>query len=231
MYLKKVVIFAFIILLVFLAVDISLGQEQFNIDDPKAKYGGMSIVLTDRGSGLGGFYEIANSPSNRLGINADFIMVRGEYDYPITVWDPYYGYMTYERADKKRLSLLPIYAVYKRMFFVDKIANNFRPFVGLAVGPIIGIDPPNVSNFSERIKGVQFPVTFGARVGAGIDFIYGPATFMSIFVGYDIIEFSKKIDASTLDEEPPEDWTPSSDFYGSKDYSTLVFELRIGKRY
>jgi hypothetical protein len=236
MYLKKIVvkrrkIFISIICLLFLAVDISRGEEQINIDDPKARYGGISIVQTNRGSGLGGFYEIAKSPSNRLGINIDFIMVRGEYDYPITVWDPYYGYMTYERSDKKRLSLLPVYAVYKRMFFVDKIANNFRPFLSVSLGPIVGIDPPNVPDFSDRMKGMQFPVTFGARVGAGVDFIYGPGTLVSLFVGYDVIKFSKRIDASTLDEEPSEDWIPPSDFYGSKDYSTLIIELRFGKRY
>jgi hypothetical protein len=177
--------------------------------NPHTKLLGLLLVQTDRGSGIGGFFEWSINRSNRIGISPHFLAVRGQYEYPI--YDPYTGYV-YERSDKKRLTLLPIYLDYKRILFTDSIANNFRPFLNVAIGPTIGLDPPNIPEFFKRWKKVQAYYSYGWRVGGGIDFGYGIDGVVSVFIGYEGLKFAEVLD-------------------GSDDYSGIVIRIGLGKKY
>jgi len=201
--------------LLFVGLPSLWAQGSIPIDDPSGKYGGVSLVQSDRGTGAGLYYEWSLNSANRIGAHANLLVVRGKNDYPL--YDPWTGY-TFERHDKKRLILLPVFATYKRVLFVDKIANNFRPFLAAAAGPIISFDPPNIPDFADRMKDIQVGATFGARVGIGMDFLYTMGTLISLFIGYEQIEFADALDGS-------------DNYDGIKNYSGITVTLGIGKKY
>lgn len=73
--------------------------------------------------------------------------------------------------------------------------------------------------------------TFGGRIGAGVDFLYGPATIVSLYFGYDYIHFAKKIDITEYKGEIPEGWVFPEDYDGLKNYSGLILKIGLGKKY
>jgi len=204
-----------ILFILVLGLNHTQAGNRSSIDDPKGKYGGVSIVQTDRGTGAGLFYEWSLNASNRIGVSSNLLVVRGKNDYPI--YDPLTGY-TFERYDKKRLTLMPILATYKHPLFTDKIANNFRPFLSASAGPILSFDPPNVPDFAERMKNISVGATFGARIGAGLDFLYAMGTIISVNIGYEFIEFQKPLDGSDT-------------YDGLANYSGITIAIGVGKKY
>ncbi len=227
---KQNILISFIFILFFL---IGIGQAQSNmkIDDPDAKYTGLSLLQAKSGSGLGGFFEYSLNSSFRLRAECGLLLIRGENDYPITYYDPYYQqYMMYEQPDKKRLSLLPIYFGAKKMLFTDQLANNFRPYLSVVAGPIIAFDPPNIRDFKDRMKNIEMAYTFGGKFGTGVDFLYGPGTIISLFCGYDISHFSRKIDKSPYYFENDQgDMVPLD--AGKKNYSGISVSIGFGKKF
>lgn len=73
--------------------------------------------------------------------------------------------------------------------------------------------------------------TFGGRIGAGVDFLYGPGTIITLYFGYDYIHFAKKIDITKYEGEIPEDWVFPKDYNGLKNYSGLILKIGFGKKY
>jgi len=198
-----------------------------SFSEAKAKYTGLTLFQTNQGSGFGGYFEYALKNADRLVAQINFIMVSGD-DYPLTYYDGY-NYYTYERADKRRLMFLPVYAGYKKILFADQIANNFRPFIEGVAGMVMALDPPNIPDFSERIKKMTTAWAPGLRLGGGVDFIYGPGTIVSLFVGYDYVRFARKIDIpetyyDDLGVEIPNSYT------GQKDFSGLIIRIGFGKK-
>jgi hypothetical protein len=226
-----------ILLLVVALGGSTFGQKnppkKYSIVDTKAKYGGINLLQTDHGSGLGLFFEYSRQNADRLTAEVNFILIKGYTDYPM--YEYYDGYIyTYERSDRRRLTLMPFYLGYKKILFTHQIANNFRPFLEFAAGPVVGIDPPNIPDFSDRIKRIRFHYTGGFWFGAGAEFFYGPGTTLSIFCGYQYIRFGKKIDR-------PEAWVndyytsigmdPTNLFDGQQNFKGLILKLGFGKRY
>lgn len=203
------------------------------IDDPEAKYRGLSLLQAKNGSGIGGYFEWSLNVSNRIAATLNFLIVRGENDYPI--YDPYYdpyGYYAVERSDKTRLQLLSITPGYKRVLFVDKLDNNFRPFLMVGAGPVLAIDPPNIPDLSERIKQIRFYYSGILSVGGGIDFVYGAGTIVSLFFGYELVRFPYKIDLPDYLELLEEEELDASQFYtGRRDFSGLILKISFGRKY
>ena len=59
------------------------AQGFIPIDDPNGKYGGVSLVQSDRGTGAGLYYEWSLNSANRVGAQANLLVVRGKNDYPL----------------------------------------------------------------------------------------------------------------------------------------------------
>lgn len=203
------------------------AQKNYSIVDPKAKYGGLTLIQTDRGSGLGLFFEYSRQNADRLTLQANFLMIKGSNDYPL--YDPYTGYI-WERSDKRRLTLCPLYLGYKKVLFADKIANNFRPFFEISLGPVIAFDPPNIPDFSDRIKRMRLFYAPGFQVSGGADFFYGPGTTISLYFGYDFIKFAHKIDRPEA-YNYPEGYDTSKLYQGQQKFNGIVIKIGFGKRY
>ncbi|HMA62079.1 MAG TPA: hypothetical protein VKP78_05455 [bacterium] len=213
--------------------NIAFSQNRIPIDDPRNKIAGLSLFQTYSGAGLGGFFEKNISPSNKIGAAVRLVVQRGENDYPITYYDPYYG-STYslQRSDKRRISMLETYFNYKRLFFTDMIANNFRPYVQLNAGPVIAFDPPNVSEFKERINNISTAFTFGANINVGIDFLWEGNTSFSISFGYDFMKFNEKLDPPPTYYDREGNVVEDVETYTAKsDYSGMIAIIRFGKKF
>ncbi|MBN2601121.1 MAG: hypothetical protein JXR87_03930 [Candidatus Marinimicrobia bacterium] len=222
-----------IILILFVFLFFNRGafsQKKYGIDDPDARYGGLVLVQSNNGGGIGGYYEWALNSANHLTSNLNFIFVRGDNDYPIYNPYSYYGNTSYyyERYDKTRLNFLAIQLGYKRVLFTDKLANNFRPFLYFNAGPVVAIDPANVADWSERVKNIDYFYSGAVNVGAGIDFATMPKSLISLFVGYEYLNFPKKIDIPS--ELPPGELLDSY-YTGKQDFSGLVIKISIGKKF
>jgi len=217
-----------IVLLIF--SQLAFSQKKYCIDDPDARYGGIALVQTNNGGGVGGFYEWSLNSANHLTSNLNFIVVRGDNDYPIYNPYSYYGNTNYyyERYDKTRLNFLSLQLGYKRVLFTDKLANNFRPFLYCNAGPVIAIDPANVSDWSDRMKNIDYYYSGTANLGIGIDFVTMPKSLISLFVGYEYLSFPNKIDIPN--ELPPGELLDSY-YTGKQDFSGLVIKISIGKKF
>ncbi|MBN2279929.1 MAG: hypothetical protein JXQ65_05065 [Candidatus Marinimicrobia bacterium] len=209
-------------LLVLFTLHKTNAQNINPIDNVKASFGGLSYVQVTNGAGIGGFFEKYIAKSHRLGVDASFILARGENEYP--VYNYYYG-MYMERTDKRRLSFFNADLRYKKVLFVDKIANNFRPFILASAGPVIAFDPPNVPEISERFKNIKTSFSANATIGLGIDFIYSGDMGMAFFAGYHYLRFGKKLDPDVNLEEN-EQFAEEVDF-GQKDFSSAIVRISI----
>ena len=215
-----------ILVLIIFTFQFVFAQGVVPIDNVKASFSGLSYVQITNGAGVGGFYEKYFAKSHRIGIDASFIIARGENEYP--VYNYYYGqYM--ERLDKRRLSFLNINLRYKKVLFVDKIANNFRPFILASVGPVIAFDPPNVPEISERIKNIDTSISGNATIGLGIDFLYSGDMGMAFFAGYNYMRFGNKLDPKpALDEYEQIDETVD---LGEKDFSSAIVRISVTRKF
>ena len=201
----KILEIIFVLILFLFPKDIH-PESRFLIDDPQNRFRGLSFLQSQYGSGIGGFFEWSIGKSNRIIFNGGFLIIS---DYPIYDW--FTGYY-YERPDRKRLTLMPVLLGYKKLLFVNSLANNFRPFLDFSLGPVIGFDPPNIPEFGKRLKQMKTGVTLGARVGGGIDFAYGAGMIMTVSLGYEYLRFPQKLD-------------------GANDYSGLIVKFGVGQKF
>jgi len=205
------------------------AAKKINFTEAKARYSGLTIFQTNEGSGIGGYFEYSLKNANRLAAQVMFTVATGD-DYPLYYYDYYYDqYYYYESASKRRLSFLHLLGGYKRILFADKIANHFRPYLECLGGAVMALDPPNIPDFSDRIKKMTTAWAPGFQIGGGIDFLSGPKTLVSIFAGYDYLKFAQKIDPPQVYYD--EDGNPLENRYsGQKDFSGLVIKISFGKK-
>jgi hypothetical protein len=201
----------------------AFSQNIVPIDDVKAQFSGLSYVQITNGAGIGGFYEKYFAKSHRIGVESNFILARGENEYPM--YDYYTGYLI-EKTNKKRLSFLNVNLRYKKVLFVDKIANNFRPFLMVSAGPVVAFDPPNVEKLGNRIKNIETSFSFNGNVGVGLDFLYQGDSGMSFFAGYNYLHFNSRLDPDPEDMKEFEGYD-----FGKKDYSSALVKISITRKF
>ena len=221
---KKIIKY-FIVFFLIMSFQLLFAQNIVPIDNVKAKFTGLSYIQITNGAGIGGFYEKYFAKSHRVGIEGNFILARGENEYP--VYNYYYGYYM-ERTNKKRLSFLNVNLRYKKVLFVDKIANNFRPFLLVSAGPVVAFDPPNVEKFSKRIKNIDTKFSLNSNVGIGLDFLYQGNSGMSFFVGYNLLQFNSNLDP---DPESLKQYTEYEFDYGKKDFSSMIVKISLTHKF
>jgi len=215
------------LLLIFVIVVPVFAQSANPIDNIKSSFAGLYYVQVTNGAGVGGYYEKYFARSHRIGLESTFIVGRGENEYP--VYNYYYNqYM--ERSDKTRLNFLNVNVRYKKVLFVDKIANNFRPFLSVSAGPVIAFDPPNVPEISKRFKNIKTRYSFNATIGTGLDFLYSGDTGLSFFVGYNLLRFSSKLDPDPEDYKEYDGIDEYQYDYGKKEFSSAIVRISITRR-
>lgn len=160
---------------------------------------GLVLGQFQYGSGFGLFYERGYKEVSRLCASVCFIMIKDETDIPL--YDYYYG-VYYERADRKRLNFLSLMFGYKRFLFVDDIEGNFKPHLRVSLGPVLYMDPPNIPDFSRRIREMNTGVSAGGELAGGVEFPgFGGAIF-SFNLGYQCFYFTHKLEGKMIYRGP-----------------------------
>ena len=125
------------------------------------------------------------------------------------VYDPYYG--TTRTIGGISLLMIPIFFGSNYYPFINKIENNFSPFISLRGGGLFTLNGAEVGSFRQRWKNVETQFTLGGFFGGGVDFkMYGQTTVSSM-VGYEILPLKDEAD-------------------GQKDYSGMLIHIAFNRR-
>ena len=160
---------------------------------------GFGLALTDKGAGARYSYSWSRNRNSFITWDIELIAVDGPDEFPF--FDQF-G-QSFKIANENLL-LLPFMIGYKRMLFVDKIADNLRPYVQISAGPVMGfdlkddIDVINSANngvgFFEQFSKGQAHYTIGTKVLFGAMVQTSKKSFINVSVGYSLIDFGKTLD-------------------------------------
>ena len=183
---------------------ISLSWGQF---DPT--YYGFGLDIGSSGSG---FFINGQMPHNskKFSLNAEIRFYDIKDPNESMVYDPYYG--TTRTIGGVSLVMLPIFIGSNYYPFVDKIQNNFAPFIAMRSGGLFTLNGAEEGSFKQRWKNIDTQFTLGGFFGYGIDFnMYGQTT-LSPMVGYELLPLKYKAD-------------------GANDYSGMLIHIAFNRRF
>ena len=190
--------------LLFSLVFISFSWGQF-----EPAYYGFGLDIGSSGSG---FFINGQIPHNskKISLNAELRFYDIKDPYESMVYDPYYG--TTRTIGGVSLIMFPIFIGTNYYPFVDKIQNNFSPFVAIRGGGLFTLDGAEEGSFKERWKNIDSQFTLGSFIGIGVDFkMYGQTT-VSPMVGYEILQLKYEAD-------------------GQNDYSGMLIHIAFNRRF
>ena len=190
--------------LLFSLVFISLSWGQF-----EPAYYGFGLDIGSSGSG---FFINGQIPHNskKISLNAELRFYDIKDANESMVYDPYYG--TTRTIGGVSLIMFPIFIGANYYPFVDKIQNNFSPFVAIRGGGLFTLDGAEEGSFKERWKNIDSQITLGSFTGIGVDFkMYGQTT-VSPMVGYEILPLKYNAD-------------------GQNDYSGMLIHIAFNRRF
>lgn len=166
--------------------------EPYKKFDPKKKDWELYVTFTTSGGGLGGKVKWGDRKNVQRFFSFEVGGVRGENEFTMMIWDPYYGYYPYKINQTRYMVLLPFYFGFQKRLFEEAIEENFRPFLGFEFGPVIGARFPVGHGLFGNIKRGRTNITLGGFLGAGIEFGDIRKSAYVFSLGYRISYFFKK---------------------------------------
>ena len=153
--------------------------------------GGIDILLSNSGFGLGGFYrhQYTDELFGTLSIGFSEVNDPNEVEQ-----EDIYG-QTFVPGKINRFLLIPINVGIQYRLFADDILDNFRPYVNAAVGPSMVFATPYSREFFNSIGYGQAHYTAGGFVGFGAYFGSDRGTLTGINIRYYFEYFQRGIDS------------------------------------
>ena len=183
------------LIIIFLLLQVSIA---FPGEIPNER--GFGLTLTDKGAGARYSYSWSRSRYSFITSDIELISVDGPDEFPF--FDQFTG-VTFKIANENLL-LIPVMIGYKRMLWVDKIADNLRPYIQISAGPVMGFDLKdaidegnNIGNsvgFIEQFSKGKAHYTIGAKLNFGAMIQTSKKSFINASIGYSIIDFGKTLD-------------------------------------
>jgi len=180
-----------------------------------ADAGGVDILLSNDGFGLGGFYrhEYSEELFGMLSIGFSEAKDANEVEY-VT-----YDGETIVPGKINRFLLIPLHVGVQYRLFADEILDNFRPYVNAAVGPTLVFATPYDREFFNSIGYGQAHYTAGGYVGFGAYFGSDRGTISGINIRYYFEYFQDGIDSMENNDGSIEK---------KKDFGGLFITLNFG---
>lgn len=156
---------------------------------------GMDIIFSEGGFGLGTF--LRHDFSRTLTGSFDISLSEAKDEREIEYYDYYTG-TTYVSNKKHRVFLVPAYFGLQYRLFANSVADNFRPYINLAVGPTIVAYNPYYEGEGDYKEQVDFfaaiprtraKYTAGGYVGVGANFGLDKKSLLGINLRYYYIKF------------------------------------------
>ncbi|KAA3613589.1 MAG: hypothetical protein D8M58_17045 [Calditrichaeota bacterium] len=204
--------YSFILILVFLPLGLFAQINDYLEDDPQPtikNHRGLAYSLLETGSGLGFFYELPVQSFFHLGLGFDAFMLRdrNEINYSDIFGNP----RTYGKENN--VFLFDLMFTVKKRLFVEQVDDSFRPFITAAVGPVFGMNFPEIDRTVEGVKREdEFRWTGAAIIGAGLDADVDGKYFFGFRTQYRFMPFAKQLGER-------------------KDHSMIDIRLEIGQRF
>ena len=156
---------------------------------------GIGLALTGKGTGARYAYTWNQSRNSYFTRDIELILVNGPNEIALV---DNFG-RTFKFANEN-LILIPVMIGYRRMLFVDKIADNLKPYAEISAGPVMGFDMKDESDvnnnvgFIEQFSKGKASYTIGAKFNLGATIKTSKKNFLNVSIGYSIIDFGKTLD-------------------------------------
>ncbi len=174
-----------------------------------ADAGGVDILLSNSGFGLGGFYrhQYTEELFGTLSIGFSEVNDPNEVEE-----EDIYG-NTFVPGKINRFLLIPLHVGVQYRLFADEILDNFRPYVNATVGPTMVFATPYSREFFNSIGYGQAHYTLGGYVGLGAFFGSDRGTLSGINIRYYFERFQRGIDSMQNDDGSIEKMTDFGGFF------------------
>jgi hypothetical protein len=184
---------------------------------------GGSLLLTNHGFGIGGLFRTGIGESTSLVLEASLGVGKDEREQEF--FSGPFG-ETVTPFKRNNFLMLPLTIGLEQRLWSAAIADDFRPFVQLAVGPVVGYQWPYFEDFNEngiRDPGEPLRGTFDLRDGsfrfgsagiAGFGAYFGEAgeRTIGLRIAYAVQYFLQPVD---LLEPRPQIEEPSRQFFAT----------------
>lgn len=183
--------------------------EEYLQEDPEPTsqaFAGGAFSMLENGSGFGGFYEWPLPGFISIGGVLNFYMLRDNKQ--VDFINPYTGYPeTYGKVNNVYWFDLGL-RLKKRLFARD-IDDQFRPFVAATVGPVFGMNFPEVKSLDD-----QYSWALSGGLAAGVDVVLDTGYVIGFQLQYRLMHFTQNL--GEIDKG---------------NFSTLDLSLELGKSF
>lgn len=144
---------------------------------------GLDILFSNDGFGMGFFFR--KEYTRTIQGFASLAISEAKDDNEVEYYD-YYG-DSYVPGKINRFLVFPFtFGIHYRLFD-EEILDNFRPYVGIGVGPALVLSSPYDREFFNSLGHAQAHWTFNAYIGGGAFFGTEKGNIMGLSFGYYII--------------------------------------------
>jgi len=184
---KRVLIFIFIFQIILfskiLAQDANDPSTEVYFKKSQSE-AGFVFTMAELGSGFGAFYDFPFGNQFHLGTSIDAFFIRDSKQVELV---DYYGNV-YSLNDFNDVYLFDAMITLKRRFFADDVHDSVRPFLSAGVGPVFGMNFPNIPGYKD-----QYAWSVGGFFGGGMDITIDANYFVSARAQYRVMPFSEPI--------------------------------------
>jgi len=170
----------------------------------KSNYWGLSLILSNNGFGIGGFYEYSIATNTSLFANLYISGARNtdEFEY----YDPWTGEL-FIPGKINRIYIFPLTFGISQSFLTSLFNTNFTPYLNLGLGPTFILTTPYDKEFFTSFGYARMYVRLGFFVGTGVNIPVTEESYIGISARQFWIPFGGKGLESVKDK-------PITDFGG-----------------
>lgn len=185
------------------------------ISSNNSKFWGLSLILSNNGFGVGGFYEqfIARTSSIFANLYISGARNTDEFEY----YDPWTGEI-FIPGKINRIYIFPLTIGLNQYLFTELFNTNFTPYLNIGIGPTFILTTPYEKEFFSSFGSSNLYVRLGIFVGTGVNIPVTDQSYIGISARQYWIPFGGKGLESIKDK-------PISDFGGF--FLGLNFGIKI----
>jgi hypothetical protein len=189
------------IVLVLLILPVEGRSQQRDNEPPDLRSAwGMDILISESGLGLGGFYRKEMTPDWSGFISFSISESKDSREIELITW---WG-EKFVPGKVNRFLMAPLHVGVERRLFRTTIMDNFRPFIGAALGPSIIYATPYEREFFNALGHGKAYYTLGGYVGFGAHFGTDSSNLVGINFRYYYIPYFGGIN-SLIDTQSTQD--------------------------
>lgn len=173
----------------------ALAQNTIPKEDLRKAYG-FDVLISDGGIGAGGFYwrEITPTIAGFISLSVSEAKDSQEKEY-MTIWGE-----KFVPGKINRFLVIPLQIGVQYRLFKDQIMDNFRPFIGIGIGPSLIYASPYEQSFFKALGNGKAYHTLGGFIGAGAYVGSDPSNLVGINFRYYFVPYYSGI-TSMVDGE------------------------------